>query len=227
MAITAVIPALNEGPRIAATLAGIRPYVDEMIVVDDASTDTTADEAARAGARVLRRTVRGGYIAAVKQGIAQAADGIVVLIDADGETSPEYIPALVAPIRAGAADMVQGARPHIPRPSERFLNGLANLAAPVGDSGTGLRAMRTDLARSLGIPGACICGILTLEAVCQGARIVDVPIALETIDKPRRIAWFHARQLLLLVPWVFRAAFRRRRTAAKRGDSLAPPFREG
>ncbi len=53
-----------------ATLAGIGPYVDEMIVVDDAGTHGTAHAAARAGAHVLRQSERGGCIAAVRHGIA-------------------------------------------------------------------------------------------------------------------------------------------------------------
>jgi hypothetical protein len=134
---------------------------------------------------------------------------VVVTIDADGEFPAEAIPALVAPIERGEADMVQGARSVIPRLSERFLNWLANRAAPVGDSGTGLRALRTDLARQLEIRGVCICGVLSLEAWTRGARIAEVPVSVQHITKPRRIAWYHVWQFFYLLPWLWRARGRK------------------
>jgi polyprenyl-phospho-N-acetylgalactosaminyl synthase len=199
---TAVIPAFNEAGRIADVIAGVLPHVDEVLVVDDASTDDTASVARAAGARVLRQSANGGYIAAIKAGFRQARGDIVITLDADGEFSPHYIPQLIAPIRAGRADMVQGHRDVVPRPSERFLSWLAGLKGPVGDSGTGLRALRTDLARSLRIEGACICGVLGLEVLQHGGRIVEIPIALKTVSKPRRIAWFHVRQFFHVLRWL-------------------------
>jgi hypothetical protein len=114
------------------------------------------------------------------------------------------IPELVAPILAGQADMVQGRRDIVPRPSERVLTWLASLRGPVGDSGTGLRALRTDLARRLQLRGACICGIFALEVLAQGGVIAEIPITLQKVDKPRRIAWYHLRQVLYLLPWLLR-----------------------
>ena len=74
----------------------------------------------------------------------------------------------------------------------------------MGDSGTGLRAIRTNLAKSLDIRGACICGILSLEVVSKGGRIVEIPIVLQQTNKPRKIAWFHLKQLVYLFPWIFK-----------------------
>lgn len=202
--ITAVIPAYNEAPRIAASIADVRPHVQRIIVVDDASKDATAALAAAAGAEVIQHKTNGGYIAAIKSGFAAVNDGIVVTIDADGEFCGSDIPALVAPIVAGRADMVQGRRPTVPRPSERVISWLARRRAPAGDSGTGLRALHWQLAQSLNIEGACICGVLTLEAAAKGARIVDVPVQLRGVHKTRRIAWFHLKQLRYLIPWLLK-----------------------
>lgn len=202
--VTAVIPAYNEAHRIAATLRHTRPWVDRLIVVDDASSDDTVAIAKAEGASVIQLSRNSGYVAAIKAGFAAVETAIVVTLDADGEFSAADIPRLVTPIVNNEADMVQGQRSWIPRPSERFLNWLADRKSPVGDSGTGLRALRSALAQSLEIRGACICGILTLEVASRGGRILNLPIELRETGKPRRIAWFHLRQLVYLLPWLFK-----------------------
>ena len=202
--VTAVVPAYDEAGRIGATVIAIRGLVDEVLVIDDASRDATAVEARTAGATVLTQPHNQGYIAALKRGFAAAQGEIVVVVDGDGEMPPDRIPALVAPILAGQADMVQGHRNLVPRPSEQVLTWLASLRGPVGDSGTGMRALRTDLARQLELHGACICGLFALEVLARGGRIAEVPIQLQPVAKPRRIAWFHLRQLWLLLPWLLR-----------------------
>lgn len=202
MSVTAIIPAYNEEPRIGKTVRAVSFYVDEILVVNDGSQDETSQEAVRAGARVLDQPYNQGYIPAIKRGFQEAAGEIVVTIDADGEFPPDKIPELVQPIIDGNADMVQGKRNFVPRPSERLITWLANLKAPVGDSGTGLRAIRTDLARDLELKGACICGIFSLEIINNGGCIVEIPVELEKVNKPRRIAWYHIRQFFYLLPWL-------------------------
>lgn len=202
--VTAVIPAFNEEKRIVDTLSQVKPYVDEIIVVDDASTDLTAVLAMQSGAKVLNHAKKQGYIQSIKDGIKNATNEIVITLDADGEFSSKYIPELIAPITDGNADMVQGHRDIVPRPSERILTWLAQRKFNVGDSGTGLRAIRSDLAKTLDINGACICGVLSLEVASKGGRISEIPISLQAINKPRKIAWFHARQMLYLLPWLLR-----------------------
>jgi glycosyltransferase involved in cell wall biosynthesis len=200
--VTAVIPAYNEGSRIGVTVRGVSYFVDEVLVIDDGSQDHTALEAKNAGARVISHPSTRGYIQAIKTGFQGAAGEIVVTIDGDGEFPAEKIPALLQPVISGEADMVQGRRNIVPRHSERVLTFVANLKAPVGDSGTGFRALRRDLARKLELKGICICGIFSLEVIDKGGRIAEIPIRLEAIDKPRRIAWYHFRQLVYLMPWL-------------------------
>lgn len=203
--VTAVVPAWNESGRIIETLHRLQPFVDEIVVVDDASTDHTAEAAESVpGTRVIRQPRNGGNIEAIKAGFQAARGEIVVTVDADGEFPAEVIPALLAPIRAGRADMVQGHRNRIVRPSEKVLTWLAQRKGPVGDSGTGLRALRTELARTLELHGACICGIFSLEVLAKGGRIEEVPVQLQPIDKPRGWAWFHIRQFFILLPWLLR-----------------------
>lgn len=201
--ITAVIPAYNEHGRVGSTIRSVLPYVDEVIVVDDHSQDDTALEAQASGARVIILEKNCGYIAAIKRGFQEARGEIVLTIDADGEFPADYIPALIQPILDDQADMVQGHRDIIPRLSERFLSWIANLITPVGDSGSGLRALRTNLARTLKLKGICICAIFSLEVAYHGGRIDEIPIRLHEIQKPRRIAWYHIKQFFYVLPWFF------------------------
>lgn len=207
MGITAVIPAYNEESRIRKTLEEVLQYVDEAIVIDDASTDRTADVAKQAGARVFRNETNQGYIFSIKKGFRRATHEIIVTIDADGELPANKIPELVQPIIDDEADMVQGHRDEIVRPSEKLLTRLADLKGSVGDSGTGFRAIRKELASRLQLEGNCICGIFSLEVLSLGGRIVEIPIRLHAIDKPRRIAWYHLGQFFYLLRFMITHKF--------------------
>jgi glycosyltransferase involved in cell wall biosynthesis len=202
--VSVIIPAYNEAARIGPVVRAALQHADEVLVVDDGSDDGTGEVAAQAGARVLRQA-NAGYIAAVKHGFQEAEGDIVVTMDADGEHRPDDIPRLVAPIVNGEADLVLGARPHIPRPSERFLNCLARRRVKgVSDTGTGFRALRRELAVRLELEGRCICGISVLEPVTLGARVTEVSIELRHIEKPRRVAWYHAVQASYILGWLLR-----------------------
>lgn len=207
--VTAVMPAYNEERRIGDTIRSVAPYVDTVLVVDDASTDATAQRAREAGATVLSQPSNQGYIAAIQRGFSVADTDVVVTIDADGELPADRIPALIGPICTGDADMVQGARDRIVRPSERVLTGLARWGGPVGDSGTGFRALPTDLAQTLELRGACICGIFALEVLTRGGRITEIPITLRDVDKPRGVAWYHGRQFFYVVAALVRRSVSR------------------
>lgn len=68
------------------------------------------------------------------------------------------------------------------------------------ETGTGLRALRTLLARRVEISGRCICGVLTQEAHWQGARFLDGPIELGPVGERRGIAWHPVEQVFLVTP---------------------------
>lgn len=113
MKLVAVMPAYNEERRIGAAVAGVRPFVHDVVVVDDGSKDATARVAREAGARVLVHALNRGQGAALKTGNAAAlmlGAEVIVHIDADGQHDPSYIPSLVEPIRRGEADVVYGSR---------------------------------------------------------------------------------------------------------------------
>ncbi|MEO5927968.1 MAG: glycosyltransferase family 2 protein [Patescibacteria group bacterium] len=113
MKVFAVIPAYREAGRIEKTIASVLSYVDGVIVVDDGSPDTTAEEARTTGVRVLRHRVNRGQGAALRTGTEAAlrlgAD-IVLHVDADGQHDPTSIPTVLEPIRRGEVDVVLGSR---------------------------------------------------------------------------------------------------------------------
>ena len=111
-AVSVVIPALDEEEPIGEVVREVRRQsVDEVIVVDNASTDDTAARATGAGARVVRESRR-GYGRACRAGVAavRADCDVIVFLDGDGSDCPEFIPALLAPITAGSHDFVIGSR---------------------------------------------------------------------------------------------------------------------
>lgn len=109
-----VVAAYNEEPRLGATLAGLRARgYENVVVVDDGSRDRTAEIARAAGVWVLRHLLNLGQGAALQTGISFAllrGAATIVTFDADGQHDPDEIPALLAPVRAGTADVALGSR---------------------------------------------------------------------------------------------------------------------
>ena len=212
--ITAIMPAYNEEARIGKVVREAKRFVDEVLVIDDNSTDRTAYIAERAGAKVITNADRKGYIGALKTGFKKAGGKTFVTLDGDGEHDPKEIPKLIQPIEERRADLVLGRREKIPRPSERFINWLTNLRVQVTDSGTGFRSLKRDLALQLNLKARCICGVFVLEATSLGARIAEVPISIKSIDKKRGIAWYHFQQLF----YVLKVLLKLKAYAASRPD---------
>ena len=110
--VSVVIPALNEEEPIGDVVRAIpRAVVDEVLVVDNGSTDATAERARTAGARVVSEPRR-GYGRACQAGIAAVAADceIIAFLDGDGSDCPELLPLLIEPILAGKQDFVIGSR---------------------------------------------------------------------------------------------------------------------
>jgi len=121
----------------------------EVLVVDDASTDRTAERAEAAGARVVRHPYNKGNGAAVKTGVREARAEVVLFMDGDGQHDPADMPRLAAPV--GVYDMVIGARAAADQAPVRALgNAVFNRLAswltgrPIADLTSGFRAARRD-----------------------------------------------------------------------------------
>jgi glycosyltransferase involved in cell wall biosynthesis len=126
-----VMPALNEALALPQVLPALPAWLEEVVVVDNGSTDGTADVARRLSARVVTEPRR-GYGRACLAGIAALGSGIdtVLFMDADAADRPADIGALLAPIVGGEADLVIGSRtrhaePGALTPQQRFGNALA------------------------------------------------------------------------------------------------------
>ena len=158
-----VIPAYRAArtlPGVLAEACRALPAAD-VIVVDDGSDDGTAAAAREGGAEVLSHPGNLGKGRALATGLAAALDRgarVIVTLDADGQHPPASIAALLAPVLAGAADLVVGARRRVPGAmptGRRMTNWLSStllsraVGASVPDSQSGFRAMRAEVARAV------------------------------------------------------------------------------
>jgi glycosyltransferase involved in cell wall biosynthesis len=191
MRIAAIIPTLNEGETIGELVRETQKQpVDQIIVVDNASTDATAERAREAGATVITEMHR-GYGAACAAGVAAARDAdVLVFLDGDFSFLPSEMPALVTPLREGGADLVLGSRtrgiivPGAMPPQQKLGNALgawmlrALYRTPLTDLGP-YRAITRELMDSLqmrertfGWPVEMI-----VKAIKQGARVIEIPVS--------------------------------------------------
>jgi glycosyltransferase involved in cell wall biosynthesis len=149
--ISVVMPAYNEADGIAETVEGVRRVLPEaeVLVVDDCSADATAEAARAAGARVVRHPYNKGNGASVKTGVRSATGEIVLIVDADGQMNPAYIPPLLELLMQGY-DLAIGARSPSSHASSlrRWGNALLNrlgsylVEQEVYDLTSGFRAFR-------------------------------------------------------------------------------------
>ncbi|MFC1593827.1 glycosyltransferase family 2 protein [Candidatus Omnitrophota bacterium] len=154
--ISVILPAHNEEKAIGEIIRKIQSIIKddyEIIVVDDGSTDSTADVAQKAGARIIKHPYNIGNGAAVKTGLRHASGKIFVLMDADGQHDPQYIPQLLKKI--DEYDMVVTARTGwTDAPLHRRLANIAyNVFASylsktrIADLTSGFRVIRADVAK--------------------------------------------------------------------------------
>jgi len=204
--ISAVIPAHNEMRSVGEIVRCCMRYCDEVIVVDDGSTDGTGAVSEAAGALVIRNRLNSGIVRSTEVGLRSASGDIIVTLDADGQHDPSEIPAIVQPIAQDLADLVLGKRDDGRPLSERIISHVTGLRIRCNDVGTGYRAFRKELAHNIRLWGFCLCGSLVLEAWRERARIAEIPIRI----RPRKFGkshWArplsrgttHCRQVILLM----------------------------
>jgi glycosyltransferase involved in cell wall biosynthesis len=209
MKLVIVVPAWNEEEALPHTLAELPKQLDgfesiELLVVDDGSTDRTRAVAHEGGASVERLSQHHGLAFAFTAGLSAAlrrgAD-VVVNTDADGQYDPASIPALVAPIIAGEADIVLGDRgvatlSHF-SPVKRWLQRLGAWlvrvlsGTPVRDATTGFRAFSRAAAARLNCYTTFTYTLETLVQAGQaGLAVRSVAVAARATARPSRL--FHS-----------------------------------
>jgi glycosyltransferase involved in cell wall biosynthesis len=227
--VSLIVPAYDEAGLIAEVLDGIEqlPFDTEVIVVDDGSTDGTAEVAESWAAahpkqelRILRQA-HAGKGAAIRAAIPLLTGEIAVIQDADMEYDPADVPALIEPIARGKADVVFGTRLTAGRPSRAHLfwhlvgnRALSLLASALynttlSDIETGYKAFRTDVLRTLGLRenGFGVEAEIAAKVSRSKLRVYELPIAYygRTYDEGKKITWRDGlRAIAVLVSLRFR-----------------------
>jgi glycosyltransferase involved in cell wall biosynthesis len=190
MRVQALIPAFNEADTIAEVVSGVSSYVSAVWVVDDGSTDGTAEAARIAGATIVVHRGQRGKGAAVRAGLAEVLESDsthVLMMDGDLQHLPEEAPLLIAEARRTDADVVLGERRfdrHAMPASRYHANRIGSLALSrflglaIGDTQCGFRLFKTDALRGMPLraQGYDIETEMLVKLKRRGGRIAGVPV---------------------------------------------------
>jgi len=190
--VTIIIPAHDEEKGIEKVISGIKNAMEDMnltyelIVVDDGSTDKTAQIVKeKEDVRLIQHPYNKGYGAALKTGVKNAEGNVVLFIDADAQQNPDDIPRLLKPM--DEYDMVVGARARgskislLRRPGKFVLGVLANYLAgmKIPDLNSGFRAIKKEIVTKYMyiLPDTfSFTTTITLAAIKEGYNIKYIPI---------------------------------------------------
>jgi len=199
----ALIPAYNEAARVGDVVTAARRHVDEVVVVDDGSTDETAGVAEQAGATVLRHPQNLGKGAAITTALdyfGRSNAELAILLDADGQHDPSEIDKFVEAVEKEKADVVVGTRmgdvrgmPRVRLWTNQFTSWVTSKLAgqKIPDSQCGFRLLRRAVLKDLR-PSTARFETETemlIQAGRAGHKIVSVPV--RTIYEPDRASRIH------------------------------------
>ena len=188
MFILACIPAFNEASKISEVVADAKKYVNEVVVCDDGSTDSTVSAAENSGAYVIKHHKNEGKGSAMKSlfkyALRSQAD-VIVTIDGDGQFLPNEIEKLCKPIISGVSDVVIGYRfddndkeiPSYRKIGNKFLDQLSNVSSNVSlrDTQSGFRAYSKDAIKKITFStnGFGADAEILIDAAKKGLRISE------------------------------------------------------
>ncbi len=198
------LPVYNEVDHVLAAVAGSQTYSRAVLVVDDGSTDGTAEKLAGCeGIQVVRHRHNLGYGAALRSAFAIAIDqgyDVLVTIDCDGQHQPQLIPKFVETIGETGADIVSGSRylrrfegDNMPPPDRQRINAVitAELNASLGlnltDAFCGFKAYRTTALAQLRLTetGYAMPLELWVQAAASRLKIVELAVPMIYLDENR------------------------------------------
>lgn len=202
--VAAIVPAHNEAEYIYDTVVALKkiPAISEVLVVNDASSDETADLAARAGARVISLERNAGKGEALNTGVRETPADIYLLLDGDLGSSAAEGSLLLEPVLAGRADMTVAQFPP-PRRKGGFgmVKGLARwgiklytgqvMKSPL----SGQRAMTRQVLETV-FPFASGYGVevgMTIRAARAGFRVLEIPVQMTHAETGRDLKGFRHR----------------------------------
>ncbi|MGI9087018.1 MAG: glycosyltransferase family 2 protein [Chthoniobacterales bacterium] len=246
MKVSVIIPCFNERPTIARIVQAVRSApIDELelILVDDASTDGTAELLGGEISQLIDRTIfhrkNQGKGAAVRSGLAAVTGEVVLIQDADLEYNPEDYRILLEPIFSGKADAVFGSRFMGGRPhrvvyfwhmvGNKFLTLLSNMCTNLNltDMETCYKAFRASVIQDL-----VICedrfGFepeITAKLAKTRCRIYEVGISYDgrTYEEGKKVSWKDGfRAIYAILKYNFFAPQRRPQTSAARVSGALP-----
>lgn len=190
--LSVIIPAYNEEPAIGALIEGVHRVLrklgirDEVIVVDDGSTDATAEIARSKGAVVVPHGTNKGYGASLKTGMERSRHETLMIIDGDGTYSPEDIATLLEgydgeDMIVGTRDGQEASLPGLRRLAKKSLRALAGYftGVRIPDLNSGMRLLKKDAVLEyldLLPSGFSFTSTITLALLKNGRRVRFVPI---------------------------------------------------
>lgn len=187
MRITLIIPAYNEEEALPLVIEEYKDKVDEIIVVDDGSSDRTYDIAKSYDIKLCRHEKNEGKVAAIRTGIENASGELIILTDADFTYPAEYVPVFINKIDEGT-DLVLGSRSYRSTKNMPIFNKLGNnifsfltsyfSGKEIKDGQTGYRAFKKNMFPYLDVDAKSLEWEtkMTIKTAKLGYKISEVPI---------------------------------------------------